>query len=319
MDDTTATQAPEIPSVEHFYFFSFILCFTFGSVCNMFALRYFIKQRTTTLASTLYFLISVVDLVACSQGILFGMSFRSTSYTRWMTNDVILCNIWGVVWYLTPNYTIILTTILSVTRSWILAFPLRKCLDVKTMLIIVGCCASVYFIQALIPIWKSNEGSKYLYYNNLNACTWPAGTVFEGSARKFYEILYTSEQIIPIFPILVSCVYTSIQLKLRKNWRLAETRRLNRGASITIILFTSLYILLNTPKVFAYIYIVTVKYSLKFDAKYHYFYFFYEQLSCLVNSTLNPVLYFWRMTNFRNSIINLFRVNRPSVRVKFHK
>ena len=125
--------------------------------------------------------------------------------------------------------------------------------------------------------------------------------------------------IAPILPIMISCGVSVYKLKSSKPHSgqqvivyqgLPGIIKKKRYATITLILFTMVYIVFNVPLCVIYI-IQTISDHTGnniFSFEYPNFYFtnFIHTLSVPLNSALNPVIYYYRMKNFRNKINNLF-------------
>jgi len=132
----------------------------------------------------------------------------------------------------------------------------------------------------------------------------------------------------PFFPIFLSFCVSLLYLKKTRS-RVATTASVKRQekASSTIILFTSLYVICNVPVTVYAIYLTSLvadllnkasrsvsneitftEYKATFSGTYferHYVWILGVNLSVVLNSTLNPILYIWRMRRFRDFVINM--------------
>ena len=138
---------------------------------------------------------------------------------------------------------------------------------------------------------------------------------------------------LPILPICISFV-TSIYLLNKAKYK-AQTRKASTAqhqqASTTVILVTLIYLICNVP-VFAYLamraYRVTrvpnsglrSVHSVYREIMPSYFEKMYlkglvEVVTVVINSTLNPVLYFWRISSFRKFVLRR-GVGGPGIRRK---
>ena len=88
-------------------------------------------------------------------------------------------------------------------------------------------------------------------------------------------------------------------------------QEMQRRAGVTIILFTLLYLICNVPVVvvilmYALVFIRGIPYTHVFSSVFLYWYSWVVIyiIGVALNSTLNPLLYLWRMHHFRDFILN---------------
>ena len=224
----------------------------------------------------------------------------------WLLEDsTAFCATWGMLWYVFAAMTIFLVAMLSISRTIQIVCPFRN-LKKKIVIGVIAGYLLLLLLQSTIPLWV---GETYIYeYSTTVHCTW-RNTILNGTSlyRPYTQIIFF-ENYFPIFPIIISCVLTIRSLKRSDNNAL---NRANREVTVTIILFTVLYMLCNLPPVAMHLLTIIGQnynvYLMSWDQPYWYFFKFYTILLVPINSALNPLLYMWRMRKMRESTHTLFR------------
>lgn len=116
-----------------------------------------------------------------------------------------------------------------------------------------------------------------------------------------YMQIFMFQIYIPILPIVGSCCLTIFTLKRSEN---SHINAANRAVSVTIVLFTLIYTVLNLPFVAMYC-VMLLKNNLGLDIDFswdnNYFYKFFTLFNISLNAAFNPLLYFTRMRQMRES------------------
>ena len=218
----------------------------------------------------------------------------------WILENEIFCNFWGVLWYVFSLGSIFLVAMLSITRTMHLVWPFRQ----QSRNAVTGVIVAYFtflFVESSIPLWTHQS---YEYQNwTIGICSWRMQKVLGENtvAVQVYNQIYLFQAYFPIFPIIISCGMTIKSLRRSDN---AVLNRSNRAISVTIVMFTILFIMCNVPPVFLFL-VVTIEKRFgpfqwtTFDYKYSYFYKFSVVMTVCINSALNSVLYFYRMKNMR--------------------
>ena len=291
-----------------------VFLFCAGTLANVFSIVYFIScngYKTTT--KFLYLSISIVDLVICILVLPVGVSYfndRAAVFFGWW----LFCNVWGVFWNACTRLSVFLIAVLSITRTITLVQPLFHIRQRIVVGITVFYCVG-QVIQASIPFWYN---VKYTYKSELVQCSWYVNAVFEsGSVSNWVVsiILVNVEIIAPIFPITIGCITTIIVLQSsgRHLTQSGSQNKLKNSATITIILVTLNYIIFNLPlAVFLTMALVDELSGWRFN------FFGFEwpdllfsnlvvDMAVVLNSFMNPVLYFLRLKGMRGFAVEGIR------------
>ena len=229
----------------------------------------------------------------------------------WILENDIFCSFWGILWYVFSLGSIFLVATLSITRTTKLVWPFWHQRIDAVVGIIVGYFVFL-FIESSIPLWfgMSYQFEKY----SSCVCSWRSSVVLGTNSQAYtaYSQIYLFQAYFPIFPIIISC---GITIRLLKRSESMVLNRSNRSISVTIVLFTILFIICNAPPVLLYLTVVIERhvgtYLSSFDYEYGYFYKFSVVLTVCINSALNSVVYFYRMESMRIDT-NTFLFKRKS-------
>ena len=204
------------------------------------------------------------------------------------------------MWFVFSIGSIFLVAVLSITRAMQLVWPFRHQNKNVAVMVIVGYFIFL-FVESSLPLWNK-KSYEYEWWSSC-ICSWKSSEVFGYNtlADKIYNQVYLFQAYIPILPILISCILTIKSLRVSENMAL---NRSNNSVSVTIVIFTVLFMVCNIPIVFLYLVVVVEKHIgspnvSKFDHQYGYFFKFSNVLTICINSALNPVLYLYRMQNMR--------------------
>ena len=295
---TPYSTVPTIKEVDNLYFTIIILCFTLGTSGNIISLIYFLT-KTKDIPTTLYTIISTVDVIVSVLVLPLGLPYVLGNRYGWLLEtSQVVCTTWGVMWYTCTVLSVFLVAVMSISRTVHLVWPF-KTLSKRVVLGVVLGYVKLLVVQSTIPLWVG-EGYKY-DYSMTGLCTWTNTILGNGTVEyHIYTQLIFFQTYFPLIPILISCFLTIHSLKSSDNNAL---NRANRSVTVTIILFTILYVLCNLPKAVMYLFTIIIQnYNLdlvQWDRRYWYFFKFYSTLLIPINSALNPVLYLCRMRKMR--------------------
>ena len=121
---------------------------------------------------------------------------------------------------------------------------------------------------------------------------------------------------LPVIPVAIACLVTVIVME--RSLRLIEcsTNVLKRRATFTTLIFASVYLIFNIPLFINYITwtstiltnsVLYEKIYLYNDGMYMYIWNLTDVLSVSLNSMMNPIIYFWRISRFNRWVRNIFR------------
>ena len=221
----------------------------------------------------------------------------------------VFCTNWGMLWYVLLVLTIFLVAMLSITRTIQIVCPFRNLRKKAVIGVILGYLV-VLIVQSTIPMWFKKV---YEYdWRMSNYCVWRNDflKLHSGAAYHAYTQIIFFETYFPIFPILISCFLSISSLKSSEN---SAYNQANREVTITIILFTLIYMVCNLPQVVMHFITIigqsidSTQNFMDWDKPYFYWFKFYMTLLVPINSALNPILYLWRMKKMRESTRNIIK------------
>ena len=272
---------------------------------NVIALVHFQSHRKC-LSTILYILIIVVDIFSCATCLPVAISYLNERQPMWFGNSI-FCHTWGILWAIIPFMSVFLVAVLSITRSISLISPLSQISTFKVMFVVVVYITYLVLWSTIPIIFKYGT---FVYSSSDTYC-------WESTAPGWYSYLemFNGAALLafPVIPVLISCVISTycVLSSLRVSSLCSAVRTIKIDATITIILITATYILLNLP-----IFIIWVLYIHdKFTVRQNVFLYYYSWCVCYiicvtVNATLNPFIYLARMEKFRISFLGIFSLKR---------
>ena len=222
---------------------------------NIMAILYFVT-RGRDLPTRLYSLLSVIDAILCFFILPVGLSLANQRHSMLFGWDV-FCTLWGVVWTWAPYMSVFLIAVLSITRTLVLLQPLRV-INKNLVMIIVQAYGLLIAARTLAPIFIA--GPKYIYLNKTPECSWDEAEVGVTYANiSLVTVIFFLA--LPILPILVSCIISIyvIRSSIKKTREICSRTSAKRNATVTIIILTLTYIVLNFP-LFLYLATFTLYY-----------------------------------------------------------
>jgi hypothetical protein len=319
----TTTTSPFAPTyntpLDILYGTTCCLCFLVGVPGNIASLIYFM-YRKRDVSTVLYRIITLNDFLICLCVLPAGISFLAGRTPGFLFGNDILCNAWVYVWVLNLRLSVFLVVVLCCSRTYSLLNPFgeRRC---RSVALIVG----FYFaVQLGVTVaFQSYRKTKTVFVEEMAIC----GVILAGTSPKkkgftiFLEIFILVDHVAPIFVVIASSVVSTVVLFRSESSGTSNVIALKQSrsrATITILLFAAVYGIFNIPvvisKILYYIDIFT-QYKFNFHAFeydeefYYYFENFTYTLSVALNSTINPLLYLWRMDSFRKfNRSKLFRI-----------
>ena len=222
------------------------------------------------------------------------------------------CKVWTVLWGATSKSTVVLVAVLGVCRTIALLDPFNMSFRaIKKRMVLVALLSyfGMLVVCETVPMWY---GYQYFFDQLRMKCEWRDLTGCDGSCvrvRTFGYIWSSVTLALPVLPMLGSAVLSIYALRKDGGWK----ESVKRQGSITISLFTVLYVTLNFPTLVYWLIFLT-SYSrgnwdtslYNFDHPYYFFFNFSEVLCVGLNSLLNPILYLVRMKKLREHISQQF-------------
>ena len=323
-NDSTNEVTSGIPIDEHvqsridvFLAFLCILCMMLGVPGNLLALFHFVSEYSSiakhearrpgatskkAFFTDIYLVIAVCDLLVCSSLPAQIEGYFSGRNSPVLFSNTVFCNIWGALWEVLPYFSVFLVGCLSISRLLTLLYPLVIFSRGVTAIVFIGYLAQLVLTR-LVPILTDNGHFKYgsdVNYCFLRADNW-----------KFLSITCAVQMALPILPIFMSCLISIYKLYNLKKLGTGSSKKHN-NATVTVIIFTLIYIVYNIPIFANYVYFM-VKCWIQSDTNYleHYhtpFMYWYSWnitfIICIaMNSASNPILYFFRISSFKAFVL----------------
>ena len=291
-----------------------ITCLLLGLALNGLVLGFFYSRRKTV-SNTLYCVIVAVDLVVSALMLPYILPHFSATRTPLLFTSPDFCKLWTVVWGAASKTTVVLVTVLGIYRTILLMAPLNttiRALKRRHFLGAMSLYLLVLVVCETVPMWW---GYRWYFDQLRMRCEWYAQPQCDercDRVRTFGYVWNSVTLALPVVPMLGSAVLSVYGLKRGEK---GEDRGKNY-ASMTIVLFTLLYVVLNIPTLVYWIMMLahwTSGYTsslLKFDHPYYFYSNFVEILSVALNSLFNPVLYLLRMRELRKYLSPEFEVWR---------
>ena len=226
------------------------------------------------------------------------------------------CKAWRIFFKILQRLSVHLVLLLSVSRTISLTRPLIIINKNAVLACFYGYIA-VICVEVSVLSWRENiqfyHDAVYCYeWDNWKSWYNKTGvTIFMLCIGGSSIIIFTS------FIISVVSIRKSMRTRLDEleNMHCSAKQPLKRQATHTIIIFTLIYMICNVPNfvnMVLFIYTLTSRdypgpvYSNTF--MYYYSWNLFEILSVLINSTLNPIVYFCRISQYKMWIKQIFQV-----------
>ena len=251
----------------------------------------------------------------------------------------IFCSIWGTIWEILPYVSVFLVALLSISRMIIVIKPLRvlqqKWLKISALVYV---CSLV--ILKTVPVIMEYVGHHRagvpkpdydkigtFHYNRHSVYCFimarapeTATAIVEHShIWKMNAVSCSLFMAFPIIPIILSCTVSIVKILQASalSRRVKRNNRVQKSATVTVVIVTIVYITYNIPVFLNYlIYAITsfspeISYRDVYSNVFIYWYSWVLTYVILVamNSSTNPIVYYLRMQGYKKYIsvgINYF-------------
>eukprot|EP00116_Pleurobrachia_bachei_P006246 sb/3466508/ len=273
-----------------------------GILACLLQLIYLISSRGHSLVSTLFLSVCTVDLVILITHLPVTASLMS-SRSALLFSSALFCKVWGVVWYTASRLSVVLIALLSITRSLCLVRPFSQPLKSRNMIMVILAALTLLLIIYGAPVLF---GGTYEFAST--ACL-PMPANFGPISDSIYPCFL----LLPFLVITISCGVSVGAIRFSHNNSTTDTQK--QGATTTIILLTTLYLVCNVPQImylsgfviqqaglsttslsdFLFVYLDPVSDS----HVYAHLFVFAVNVSVPVNSTANSLLWIYRSRGMR--------------------
>ena len=273
-----------------------------GTPANIISFIYFYRQTPYTALSTLYTAIAATDAWISLNGYPNAVLLLS-SRDPGLFGDYTFRQLWGLTWEPMPYFSVFLVLVISLMRTVKIVWPTHQ-VKQKHVVILIGSYAAFLVVRFLVGITffgkyglsKAYPGYPYIQISDITY------TAFD---------LYLSlvSLAFPIVPIIVSASISMTMLILSKRTTASTHRsdKIKNYATVTVLIFTLVYISCNIPVFLCYLRFAIWKLSdWKVDIfhgpsvfldRYIWILTYITQVQ--LNSFLNPCVYLLRMGKFR--------------------
>ncbi|KAL5271897.1 hypothetical protein ACHWQZ_G000180 [Mnemiopsis leidyi] len=289
-------------------------CSLVGIPGNVLALQHFLTNGRKDLATLLYIAITLVDTATCCSH--FPITVSLLNYRKpVLFNNLPLCAGWTLLFKFLQRISIFLVTLLSVSRSIVIASPFMKLHKVGALV------ALVVYSVFLVSIDVAHLDLPSFRYISLG----PFCTDSPLHSNKSYSSWVTAVKTLTTLELGVPSVITFFSflvcaLQLSRPCPDFIQKRRNRRASVTVAIFTGVFLFCNLP-----FFTLMVLNTLTRALNYHYPEPFFtgvfmsryswllaKILLTVLNAALNPLVYYSRITEYRVWLLNRGFTTPPS-------
>ena len=239
------------------------------------------------------------------------------------------CTIWGLLWNVLSVLSVYLVGILSFSRCQLLLHPLST-LNIFRPALLLSFLTLFIVVEKLVAHLATSsfyKGVEYGFDRKLGVCY----VLSEENSSDYIlaqSVMFTILLGLPVLPIIgsfVVSVYKLREARMRERKVKSGDTSKHRQATTTVILITGMYILCNLPVLSFYMFIWVGGYTCFFKAlsedlegqkkicagsslrKRELLMMSMIWVACytllvLINSTLNPLIYFTRIKELRDSL-----------------
>ena len=297
----------EIKTYDHVLAWIFILGTVAGVLGNSCAVCYFWPRRKKTIHDLLYLSISTIDLITVSIGFPLIASLLNERRPTLFSNKV-FCGLWICLEIICMEISIFLAMVICVTRTLIMKYPKRPINRSMIIGAIIGYFIFLVLCDAIFLLNRWNVFGHYVWYHS---CCW-----VRHSREPKYPIAsfidYILQAVTLLAPSLIIfiCFIVGIRILLTKPTFSGENRKGFRRVSITISIFTAVFLFFNIPCTMSLIWEFVSQFG--FYSAYdmfennkggkYYIELISKILPMFLNAVTNPLLYILRMREYQHWI-----------------
>ena len=273
-----------------------ILCGLIGTPGNILALKYFLSTGRRDLAAILY-------MVSCCCDFLISLVHYPTTIALFrdrapgIFNHIGFCGFWNVFFFLLQKIAIFTVMLLSVSRTIAIVLPFYKVKKFGVLCVLVIYAISLLGIEVSGAVLKA----RFIYLSVGPFCLLQP----DPDVVQRITIMLALHVGIPSVITFLSFVISAVQLSCQGSIRGSLQHK--REASNTIAIFTGCFIFCNLPYCLMLI-LENVRIQshepypgpfLKNEVLFWYAWPVSSVIFIVLNSAINPVLYYMRMSGFR--------------------
>ena len=287
---------------------------TLGLLGNASALFYFWYRRHKSFPDKLYIAISTFDVLTSLSTIPVILCLFNGRQENLVFKDGVLCTSWSSIASFLVRMSMFMVTVLSLSRGLAIVFPHR--VENVRMSLVTWSSVAGYGLLLL-----SLDGTSFAldwigasFDSTLPYCSYK----FTDSTPKWAEMFILTtlqvELFLPTALIIISFLIVTVSLARKSRDRTLTSNRKKREdrfhqVSVTITLFTALFLLCNTP-VFVHQMLILLSYRLISAQNIvtgarlgSYLHLLLSYFPVVLNAALNPCLYLWRMPRYKEEFL----------------
>eukprot|EP00116_Pleurobrachia_bachei_P005550 sb/3465812/ len=295
-----------------------ICCAVLGIPGNFLASRYFISRHRRNIGSILYITISYTDLCTSFSHLPIVFCLFNNRRPVFFGRQG-LCVFWALFFKYLQRFSIFLVMILSVTRCLAITIPFIK-LNRLALLVSIGFYAALLIT---VDLFKLRPDS-YKFVSIGPFCTdsplQQESEDLPGNYTSWVTITKTLTTLELGVPSVITFFSFAITIaKLSQNCNSFIQKQRNKRASVTAAIFTVVFLLCNLP-FFTLMVLNTVtravgyKYPEPFFTSpfmVEYSFLVAKIVLTVLNATINPIVYYHRIRDFRRWILEVAATHAP--------
>ena len=274
-------------------------CTLFGLPGNIISLMYFYSAKRKDFARLIYIIVCSIDISICVIQIPVMISLYKIRQPIIMRENI-FCVGWAVVFYYLQLMSMFLVMLLSASRSIKLIFLHSKIS--KKILIISFLVYSGFIITRFIMIMLFG-GDKFFGYSR------PAVYCYYNLNEKPFSYIDQITHVVCVIcpPVIATISFVMFIVMIFQRSRGLKTNKRRQKAPVTMATFTFLFLACNLPCLLNNILWLLTELWDDYPEPFYSntFMFFYswlisDVLCTVLNATLNPVVYFCRVTPLKD-------------------
>ena len=314
------------------------VCCVAGLLFNVTSCIYFFKNsgknKNACYFQRIYQVISLLDFLVCLTLFPFIDAAFSKDRQGALLTTTSVCEVWTMLWKVLPEMTTFMVAFVSVSRLLLLISPQKIFQPILGWLVpVVYCICSASFkcILRVLGITKAHYLTIIMFCDYINDFGENAAPDYIPTSQEWgWDICLKALTCIQIgmtvIPITLSCglsviyLYKSNQIVNSSTSRKKGSPSRQNAATVTVIIFTFVYIIFNIPVLGFYIYLtkwtsnvergnmtlrdILISQQVYFNTTFLRLYIVPLFGVCFnsLNSVVNPVVYYIRMMPFKNFV-----------------
>ena len=278
-----------------------------GILGNISALTYFWPERHSSTPNKLYICIMLEDIMSALFIIPLAISLFSNRQPLPFAGPY-FCELWTIGSIVLVRMSMFMVAVMSVTRTIAIVrpfFEIKWSTIVKAMILYAACLLAPDVIFSALD-WLHGH-----FYASRCSCSYILTDKIPSWARNFVLSTVEIEVMLPSIVVFISFVISVVSLTRRKDKVTVHSEKKFRDVSVTITLFTAVFLMCNTPFfVFQLLYTIaqidsSFKAKVTSDAMRNYGLLLFLYVPYIQNTALNPIVYFLRMPKYKQRCISL--------------